>query len=252
MSNDVVNYQARFAEMARQAQTYERVSSSGRFMSTKSGVLSFNGDALPGNQVAAIILDSVYENTFYENDWKPGVIENPTCYAFGRDEGNLEPHPNMAEDPDHFTPQAAACSGCPMAEWGSAKRGKGKACQQRRRLYMIPAGFYSPASNGGWDLELFDNPQELVDLDHALLKVPVTSTKNWAKYVHQVSKEFQRPPAGVITRVYLEPDPKTQFQVRFEVVELVPDHMLETVFSLMSDAEDNIITPYYHSENDNG
>lgn len=248
MGNDLVNYQARFAEMARQAQEVEKITGSGRFMSTKSGVLSFNDEPMPGNQVAAIILSSVFENTYYENDWKPGHVENPTCYAFGFDEEGLGPHPAMEEDPEHFEPQAMDCASCPHSQWGSAKKGSGKACQQRRRLYMIPAGFYTQAKNGGWDLELFDEPQDLIDLDPAVLKVPVTSTKNWAKYVHEVSKEFQRPPAGVLTRVYLEPDAKTQFQVRFEVVDLVPDGFLETVFSLMDDANENIIQPYYHSE----
>lgn len=248
MSNDLVNYQARFADMARKAQTTERLQSSGRFMSTKSGVLSFNDEPMPGNQVAAIILSSVFENTYYENDWKPGVVENPTCYAFGFEEDGLGPHPSMQDDPDHFEPQANDCASCPMSEWGSAKTGRGKACQQRRRLYMIPAGFYTKAKNGGWELELFEDPQDLRDLDPAVLKVPVTSTKNWAKHVHTVSKEFQRPPAGVITRVFLEPDAKSQFQVRFETVDLVPDHMLETVFDLMDDAAENIIQPYYYSE----
>ena len=248
MGNDLVNYQARFAEMARAAQEKEKVTGGGRFMSTKSGVLSFNDEPMPGNQVAAIVLSSVFENTYYRNQWKAGVVENPTCYAFGFDEDELAPHPNMEADPEHFEPQAMDCASCPMAEWGSAKQGAGKACQQRRRLYMIPAGFYTQSKNGGWDLELFDTPQDLVDLDPAVLKVPVTSTKNWSKYVHQVSKEFQRPPAGVITRVSLEPDAKTQFQVRFETVDLVPDDFLETVFALMDSANENIIQPYYSSD----
>jgi len=46
----------------------------------------------------------------------------------------------------------------------------------------------------------------------------------------------------------LEPDAKTQFQVRFETVDLVPDDFLETVFALMDSANENIIQPYYSSD----
>lgn len=249
MSNEVVNYQERFAEMAQQARETERVpTGGGRFMSTKSGVLSFNDEAMPGNQVAAIILSSAFENTYYEQAWSPGSLDSPACYALGFQEEELGPHPAMQDDPDHFTPQAESCASCPMSEWGSSRTGRGKACQQRRRLYMVPAGFYSQAANGGWELDVFDDPADLVDLTPALLKVPVTSTKNWAKYVHEISREFQRPPAGVITRVYLEPDAKSQFQVKFSVVDLVPNEMLDTVFSLIEQAEREVTRPYYHSE----
>jgi hypothetical protein len=248
MANELINYSERFAVMAKEATEVEVVRGSGRFLSTKSGVLSFDDEPFPGNQVAAIVLDSVFENTYYEHDWKPGHIENPTCYAFGRTEDELGPHPAMQDDPDHFVPQHDECAGCPMAEWGSAKRGTGKACQQRRRLFMVPAGMFERAKNGGYDLTLVDDPEELAAFDPALLKVPVTSTKNWAKYVHEIAKEFNRPPLGVITRIYLEPDAKTQFQVKFELIDLVPDHMLEVVFKLHEAAKDQIITPYYVTE----
>lgn len=249
MTNDLIKYEERFAEMAKTATETERVSGNGRFMSTKSGVLSFMDEAMPGNQVAAIILDSVYENTYYDKPWSAGEITNPVCYAFGRHEEGMGPYiEGMAQQKEHFEPQSDECASCPFNEWGSARQGKGKACQQRRRLFMIPAGFYSPAKGGAWDLDLFDDPSELEDLDAAMLKVPVTSTKNWAKYVHEVAREFNRPPMGVITRIYLEPDAKSQFQVKFETVDLVPDHMLDMVFALHETAKDSIITPYYYSE----
>ncbi|MCJ8335426.1 MAG: hypothetical protein MJH10_14465 [Epibacterium sp.] len=249
MGTNLINYEERFAAMAKEATSTERVTSTGRFMSTKSGVLSFMDEAMPGNQIAAVILDSVYENTYYPNEWQAGKIENPLCYAFARNEDDLEPYiEGMQKQMEHFEPQAESCTECAFNEWGSSPKGKGKACQQRRRLYMIPAGFYSPGRNGGFDLDLFDNPSDLEDLDAAMLKVPVTSTKNWAKYVHEVSREYSRPPMGVFTRVYLEPDAKSQFQVRFEVIDLVPDHMLETIFALHEQAKDEIITEYYYSE----
>src|SRR6056297_1409220 len=132
MGTNLINYQERFEVMAREATQTERVTSNGRFMSTKSGVLSFMDEAMPGNQVAAIILDSVFENTYYPNKWKPGVIENPRCYAFGRNEEELEPYiEGMEKDMEAFEPQAEDCASCEFNEWGSSDTGSGKACQQR-------------------------------------------------------------------------------------------------------------------------
>jgi hypothetical protein len=158
-------------------------------------VLSFDDEPFPGNQVAAIVLDSVFENTYYEHDWKPGHIENPTCYAFGRTEDELGPHPAMQDDPDHFVPQHDECAGCPMAEWGSAKRGTGKACQQRRRLFMVPAGMFERAKNGGYDLTLVDDPEELAAFDPALLKVPVTSDEELGE-VRPRDRQGVQPPSA--------------------------------------------------------
>lgn len=249
MGNEVVNYQAKFAEMAQKAREVEKIPvGGGRFMSTKSGVLSFNGEPMPGNQVAVIILSSVFEHTYYERQWQPGNPDLPTCYALGLAEEGLGPHPAMQESPDVFQPQSPDCASCPMAEWGSSRTGRGKACQQRRRLYMIPAGFYSQAANGGWELDLVEDPQDLVTMAPALLKLPVTSTKNWSTYVHELSREFQRPPAGVVTRVSVQPDAKSQFQVHFDTVALVPNEFLGTVFALMENADKDNLRPYYVSE----
>ena len=48
------------------------------------------------------------------------------------------------------------------------------------------------------------------------LKVPVTSVKEWGKYVHGVAAEFKRPPFAVITTISAVPDDKTQFKVTWK------------------------------------
>ena len=46
--------------------------------------------------------------------------------------------------------------------------------------------------------------------------MPVTSVKEWGKYVHGVAAEFKRPPFAVITTISAVPDDKTQFKVTWK------------------------------------
>ena len=237
-------YNAQLAEMARAAASVEKISG-GRSLSTSGGILSFDDQPLPGNRVAAIILDSVFENTFYPERYVPGApIQSPVCYAFARREEDLAPHPSMQSDLTYFAPQGYDCTSCPWNEWGSAEIGKGKRCQQRRRLAMLPAGQYVQAANGGWDLLLYDDPAAIKGADMATLKLPVTSVKAWAKYVHELSNELQLHPMGVVTEVALVPDAKTQFRVEFTMKERLNDTMLEAVFPRREEAVEAIIQPY--------
>jgi len=80
-----------------------------------------------------------------------------------------------------------------------------------------------------WSCDLFDGEEHFQTADVARVKVPVTSVRNFNTYVQTVSQQFQLPPVGVVTRLYLEPDNKTQFQMRFEVVDKVKQHLLPTI-----------------------
>lgn len=204
----------------------------GIWMTTQGGILSIDEEDMPGNQAYVIILDAVRENTYYPNKFNPDVPAPPTCYAFGRgsDAEEMGPHPSMQADLEFFQPQNDTCLGCPMNEWGTADTGKGKACQNRRRLTLIPAGVASPIRGSrDFEVDLFDDPMHYQTADVAFLKLPVTSTKEYAKYVTQLSASVRRPPHGVLTRIYLEPHAGDQYHVRFEMIEEVPDELAQII-----------------------
>ena len=67
------------------------------------------------------------------------------------------------------------------------------------------------------------------------MKLPVTSVKNYSRYVHMLQKEHLTPTCGVLTHVYLESDTKTQFKVHFDLVEVIED---EDLMALMMDRSD--------------
>lgn len=210
-------------------------------MKTRGGVLAVGDDQLPGNQACVIILDHFRENSYFDKtiafDEKNPLP--PICYAYGRDNDEMAPHPGMQVDLEWFEPQHECCGGdgsgnslCPRNKWSSADQGRGKACQNRRRLIMIPAGYFEPKRGSrDFDLHIFEDAKHFEQADSVTLRMPVTSVENWAKYVSQLSSAHRRPPHGVFTRVFIEPHPKTQFKVCFEFLDLVPDDLAEIIFT---------------------
>jgi hypothetical protein len=204
----------------------------GTFLSTKGGILTFGEEKMPGNQVCVIVLDAILENTAYEGKYGPDSKQPPRCYAFGRldEQKEMAPHPSMDAFPDYFVPQSESCATCPLNEYGSAETGRGKACKNRARLAILPAGYYMPKRNSkDMDLEIFTDPAHFKTADIAQLKLPVLSVKNYFKFVSDVAATHRRPPHGVIARVFIEPDEKAQFKVCFEMLEVVPNEIAEII-----------------------
>lgn len=229
---DIVNYDELYARRAQQATEGEQLRQ-GTFLSTRGGILKLGDEEMPGNQVCVVITDWVRENTLYAERFNPDSPMPPTCYAFARgpeEEEEMGPHPSMQADLSYFIPQSDTCKVCPHNQWGSADKGRGKACQNRRRLTMIPAGFYS-AKRGSrdFDLEIFTDPKDFETSDPVFMKLPVTSVENWGKFVNQVGQMLNRSPDGVITRIFIEPHAKYQYVVNFELLEKVPDELVQVV-----------------------
>lgn len=236
----LTTYEDRWAEEAQQAAAAEP-NQGGTWLTARGGQLMIGEQQMPGNQVAVIVLDSVRENTYYRGKFDADNPLPPTCYALGRDADTLFPHLDMQKDMNYFQPQhwrdvngtptVHGCDGCPMNEWGSADQGNGKACQNRRRLTVIPAGYFEPKRGSrDFDLHLFEDPEMFAKADPAFFKLPVTSVTLWAKYVQQLSANVRRPPHGVVTRLFLEPHAKHQYEARFEMIDVVPDSIAEVIF----------------------
>lgn len=225
MANEITNYDDAYAQRAARATKQEQLRT-GTFLSTRGGILKVGEQEMPGNQACVVILDWVRENTYYEGRFDPDAPAPPTCYAFARgpeEEEAMGPHESMQADLTYFKPQNATCRGCAMNEWGSADKGRGKACQNRRRLTVIPAGVFVPKRGSrDFDLEVFDDVAHYEQADVAFMKLPVTSVENWAKFVNQIGASVNRSPDGVFTRIFTEPHPKWQYTVNFELIEKVP------------------------------
>ena len=243
-------YDERWAQAASEFADLEPVSGS-LYMSTRGGRFTL-GDEDLGDEICVVVAGAIRENTVYAEKFEPGVKQAPVCYAFGVTEAEMAPHPSMAEYPDVFVPQADDCASCPLNKWGSAEVGRGKACQNKRRLGLIPAGYYHPARRRGEpsELEVYTDEKHYIDSDLVTLKLPVTSVKEWAKYVKKLADTVRRPPYGVLTRMYTVPDKDDQYHVKFELIDLLPDELIDVVTRRHEAAMESLPVPYKPCEGD--
>lgn len=195
--------------------------------STRAGVLSYNGTPMPDNECPVIILAAGFVNSLYINKFDPNNIVSPMCFAMNDTGEEMAPHENS------FKPQNEGCVGCENAEWGSDENspsGRGKACKETRRLAVIPAS----ALEEGLDKASI-----------AIFNVPVTSTGSWGNYVHTLAATAKRPAWSVITKISLKPDPKKQFAVHFEAVDVINDSdTLDALNALRDKAKQSALTPF--------
>jgi hypothetical protein len=229
-------------ELAKQAEASAKMEESaggGAFFSLKSGVLSWQDAPLPNNQMAVIILDHVFETTYYAGDYNPENPVGPVAFAFGRDEKTLTWHENSL-------PEFAGklCKDSEVCQWGTAEKGRGKAAKETRRLAMIPAGTID--NNGKF--KMFDDEDHYESTTIGYMKLPVTSVAGFAGFVKSVAGTLRRPPHGIVAKVKVIPDAKSQFRVLFEPLMNVPNELMGLVMKRRDEAVAAIEFPYQVSE----
>lgn len=236
--SSIVKWDAEMAKDAEVAAQMEANTGGGKFLSVKGGVLTWNDAPVPGNKMPIIILDHIFENVHYEGDYDADNPTSPTCFAFGRDEKTMEPHSVPKEA---GTSEEGPCVSCPMNVFGSADKGKGKACKNTRRLGLISAGAFDAKDK----FKLITEPSYYEkDGEIGFFKVPVTSIKGFGGFVKQVASALKRPPHGIITRVSVVPDPKSQFKVVFEPMQNVPDNLMSAIMKRRDEVKGLIDFPY--------
>jgi hypothetical protein len=155
-----------------------------------------NGEESAG-PIHGVIVDFVSFNTLYEEIFDPDDITPPDCFAIGTDISTISPHETVLE------PQSDKCATCAKNQWGSARRGKGKACGNNYKLAVLP-----PDANP-------DTPLQI-------LKVSPTARRAFEAYVAGLLRTYQAPPRAFVTEISL--DPATDYpSLRFGNPELNAD-----------------------------
>ncbi|GAF89225.1 unnamed protein product, partial [marine sediment metagenome] len=194
------------------------------YISLKSGILTYAGTPIPDNKLQVIIIDSIFENTYYPGAYDPNKLESPECFAMNHQLDDLVPHAKSVDK------QHQNCEECPNLVWGSKPNSRGKACQERRRLIVIPA--------------TVESADDVLTAEVAVLKVPVTSVKNWASYVKTLDAMYKRPTFAMITELSTTPDPKTQFKLDFKAIESINMEFLDAVIKKRELSQDILLKPY--------
>lgn len=249
---DIVKWDEELAKYADQSAAAEANAGTGlQWFSLRAGVLSIDGNPMPNNEMAVVVLDHIFENVFYLEEYDPDNPAPPSAYALGRDEAELRWHEDSIEEmetPDGVEKIAGElCKDSWINQWGSADKGRGKACRNLRRLLMIPAGTINKRTG---EFELIEDEAHYATVRPAFMKVPPTSTTNWSNYVKQLAGTLRKPPFVVATRVKVVPDQKSQFKVTFEALEEMPEKLFPILMKRHKEAEQLIMQPYDMSERD--
>lgn len=207
-STALVSWKEQMAKLT--AEVAEAEKPSGVYLSFKSGVMSINDVPVPGNRMPIIVLDSVFENKYYEGRYNPNKIVSPTCWAIAREDSELAPNKELVDDQ-----QSIKCEGCERNEWGSdPDGGRGKACKNTRRVAII----HADALKGG--------PAAIKKADVIVFSPPVTSVKNYSAFANQVATVLKVPPLAIEAEIAVEPDAKNQFSVHFRANSQIEDESL--------------------------
>jgi hypothetical protein len=220
----MVDWKEELKARARKATEIEKNASTGvPYIKLRGGQITLEDMSAKDNRINVVVLGHTIEYAMYGGDYDADAPQSPICFAFGEDEAEMAPH-DLSVEKQHDN-----CRECPMNKFGSADRGAGKACKNIRRLIMIAE-------------------DDLDDLDKAkffMLKVPVTSVKNWTAYVRKLESQLELPPLAVITEITTKPDPKSQFKVLFSLVEEIEDgDQIGALLKLADSVDNDLKSPY--------
>lgn len=227
MSNELMSLDAEQLELlANQAVATEVSTQNGATMiSTRAGRMSIKGMPIAGDAVVAIILCSPIERLFYQGDFDGEKLVPPDCAAMGQMASELKPFASALH------PQHPTCEGCPQDVWGSAstpeKQRKGKACRETRRIVFVTA-------------DEATTPDAIGKIQAYALRPPVTSLANYSAYVKQTAVMLRKPLFAVVTKIYLVPDAKSQFKMKFDFVKEITD--TATLIALMNRSQKELLT----------
>lgn len=233
-------WEQKMVEAAEKSAKSERAVSGLQGISIRGATMTVDEQPVPGNELQVVVLVAMHENQWYEGVYNPNVPSIPSCYAFGEidaedPEGAMKPH-EAAENPQGD--DNGLCANCWANAMGSAEQTRGKACKNVRRLALITA-------------DNIESAESIRDAEVRVLKLPVTSVKGWALYVRNTLKEeLKRPYWGVVTRIKVVPDPKTQLKVLFTMEQLI-DFDEETFAALekkTATVKPQLGTPYIKPE----
>jgi hypothetical protein len=214
---EIVTYESELAKLAEMSVKAEKNSAGISFITTSGGTMKYRDNPISGNSLEVVVLASPVERLYYTSRFDPTNSAPPVCFALGSTLTGLKPS-HLSE-----TVQSELCESCPKNQWGSATNGgKGKACSEKRRLFLMTSDSISTVDSVGVS-------------EVAALRIPVTSVKGFATYVQTVASTVKRPLAGVVTKVSLVPDPKTQFKIQFTFVKAIED--IEIIKALITRGE---------------
>lgn len=202
-------------QLARQNQAAQGLRSGGSYIGFKNAQLKVDGITIPENQLNVRVLSVISERAWYSKDFDADAVQVPDCYALD----DTVPHS------DAGNPQADHCGDCQYNKWGSAPRGKGKACRESARVIVVPANV----------------PVNVAQM--YTTKVPVTSLSTVTSFTSRCG-QANKLMGEFVTKLSVVEDKKSFFKVHLAPVEVTQDMDMAALLKAQNAAYDLAMTPY--------
>lgn len=205
--------------LERQRRATEAMRTTGIYASFKNANFKIDGQPIPNNKANIRVLAAIGERAYYEGEYDADQTQIPVCYALDDD----APHEQSS------SPQSDACEDCEHNKWGSAARGRGKACREGARVIFVAAG-----------LPLKSAPM-------VTAKIPVTSLKSVTNLTSRCS-DAGKMTGEFVTEILVVEDKKSFFKVHFELKELTPNMDMAGLLNAQEKAYQLAMQPYPNME----
>jgi hypothetical protein len=171
-----------------------------------------SGDTLDFLDV--VVIDFIFYNVYYEGAFDANNIMPPNCFSLSQESKTAVPSANA---PDSQNPDCASC-------WANqfASAGKGKACQNRCLLAVLP----SDANE---------------DTPFSILDISPTAVKGFSSYMSGVARGGKMP-YEVVTHVECNPAVKHDVAVFSDPQIIEDDAFLGMVESRLGEAAERLAT----------
>lgn len=179
------------------------------------------GGVVVGNELTVIPLVPQFERTYYNTIYDPDKPTSPTCYSYDGE----RPHEKAQ------SPQAKTCDVCPLNQFGTDIRGKGKACKEGMRLAMLAA----------------DQARDKMAAGSAAIYIARFSVLNTKDVVPTINAMYAQGnvPFQFSCKLTARPDDRRQVVNTLEVVGVnEDDELLNVLMRRAEDAEKLLAQPY--------
>lgn len=238
-TTEVAKYDQILAERLKARKTKEaKTGGEQNKINTRGGILAYKGNNFPGNKIVAVILSSAFEHALYTGGYDADNPKSPICWSVGLDVDELAPNPAVAAV---GRAKAETCAECELNRFGSADKGRGKACKNVRRLALIGAG---EVDKTGAVKKIYKSEDDLLgDPQVAYMTVPVTSVKNFKAYLNKIDAAYGIDCVGMYTLIGVELTPDA-FTITFEALERIPAELLPRILDMAEAQDEEILYPY--------
>lgn len=180
---------------------------------TRMFVREDDGTPLPYLDAVIVGVNPGISKMFYAGPYNEGSAAPPDCASAD----GVKPDPGVPAQ------QNPLCATCRHNAWGSATNGKGKACQDHKKIAVLLMPYLTK--------KLFDGQPMLTPV---YLKVPPDSLKNWKSYGDTLQHRGAHW-ASVITRIGFAPD--RLFQLTFAFHKALTNAEAPVVIPLLEDPQ---------------